>query len=213
MPTLARRTATRSARVGAAQQRGAACARPARGGRWRWRVPEAQRRARSAAPPRRREPHRRAEAGKAGLATWTAAGKRRMSVVPPQRASRLTFGARCAAHAAGWNSSPRSAGRRHVARSGRRCAGVRSVSRQRDGAGCRWVRGRHAARARCVRWWTVLGGWTCYAWFCSRRSLVSLILSTASGRMPLHCAKRGAPFPDSVSKRACEVKRLRLRSS
>ena len=31
MPTLARRAATRSARVGAAQQRGAACARPARG--------------------------------------------------------------------------------------------------------------------------------------------------------------------------------------
>ena len=31
MPTLARRAATRSARVGAAQQRCAACARPARG--------------------------------------------------------------------------------------------------------------------------------------------------------------------------------------
>ena len=41
------------------------------------------------------------------------------------------------------------------ARSTERAAvgGWRPVSRQRDGAGCRRLHGRHAARARCVRWW------------------------------------------------------------
>ena len=40
LPTAARSGRTRSARVGAAPQRCAACARPAWGRRWRWRVPE-----------------------------------------------------------------------------------------------------------------------------------------------------------------------------
>ena len=55
--------------------------RPGRAQRGRWVAPAA---APGGTPPARycgAEPHRRAETGKAGLATWTAAGKRRMSVV------------------------------------------------------------------------------------------------------------------------------------
>ena len=76
-----------------------------------------------------------------------------MSVVSPQRASRLTLRGRMRGACCGSEFAPRSAGRRHVATERAAVGGWRPVSRQCDGAGCRRLHGRHAARARCVRWW------------------------------------------------------------
>ena len=127
-PALARRAARRTARRGSCVRSGGGQGERSEGAGLRLRQrPAGRRPARYGGA----EPHRRAEAGKLRAATWRGAGKRRMSVVPPQRASRLTFGAGCAAHAAGWNSSPRPAGRWHVARE--------------RAAVCRWAAGEQAA--------------------------------------------------------------------
>jgi len=75
---LARRAARRDARRGSCVRSGGGQGERSEGAGLRLRQrPAGRRPARYCGA----EPHRRAETGKAGLATWTAAGKRRMSVV------------------------------------------------------------------------------------------------------------------------------------
>ena len=121
--SLARRAARRDARRGSCVRSGGGQGERSEGAGLRLRQrPAGSRPARYCGA----EPHRRAETGKAGLATWTAAGKRRMSVVRDRYAQRAKpSGARCAetwivAHDAGWKSRRCWAGRRHAERRGRR---------------------------------------------------------------------------------------------
>lgn len=75
---LARRAARRDARRGSCGRSGGGEGERSEGAGLRLRQrPAGSRPARYCGA----EPHRRAETGKAGLVTWTAAGKRRMSVV------------------------------------------------------------------------------------------------------------------------------------
>ena len=82
---LARRAARRDARRGSCVRSGGGQGERSEGAGLRLRQrPAGRRPARYCGA----EPHRRAETGKAGLATWTAAGKRRMSVVRNANAHR-----------------------------------------------------------------------------------------------------------------------------